>query len=165
MLQQYFVKYFVPEFRTLCAPKHVPAWLVCIWVSHRVGCLIRCWIDGFFTGPWAALQRTCERPPLSAGPAHFAAAMTKIPEDARRKYTGITCALLHTDIWRYVVDNQSQGRLLDVAREGHEPENFPLPFPIRQRVTFRGLGRIMAGCCMDAPRLAGRAIKNCRTDG
>jgi len=43
---------------------------------------------------------------------------TKIPEDKTRTPNGRRRVLLDTNIWRYVVDNESQGRLLRLARDG-----------------------------------------------
>ena len=43
---------------------------------------------------------------------------TKISEDKIRTPNGRRRALLDTNIWRYVVDNNSQGRLLRLARDG-----------------------------------------------
>lgn len=43
---------------------------------------------------------------------------TKIPDDKTWTADGRRQALLDTNIWRYVVDNNSQGRLLRLARDG-----------------------------------------------
>jgi hypothetical protein len=44
--------------------------------------------------------------------------ITKFPEAKARRPGGRKRALLDTNIWRYVVDNKSQGLLLRVARDG-----------------------------------------------
>jgi len=46
------------------------------------------------------------------------AMITKLPERKTRRPSGRKRALLDTNIWRYVVDSNSQGRLLQVARDG-----------------------------------------------
>lgn len=43
---------------------------------------------------------------------------TKIPEDRAQNFDLKRRALLDTNIWRYVIDNNSQGSLLRVARDG-----------------------------------------------
>jgi hypothetical protein len=43
---------------------------------------------------------------------------TKIPEDKTRTPNGRKRALLDTNIWRYVIDNDAQGHLLRLARDG-----------------------------------------------
>ena len=43
---------------------------------------------------------------------------TKVPEINIRSTSGKKRALLATNIWRYVVDNNAQGRLLQLARDG-----------------------------------------------
>ena len=43
---------------------------------------------------------------------------TKFPENTTREPDGRKRALLDTNIWRYVVDNDSQGALLRLARDG-----------------------------------------------
>jgi hypothetical protein len=43
---------------------------------------------------------------------------TRIPEDKTRTFPGKRRALLDTNIWRYVVDNNAQGDLLRLARKG-----------------------------------------------
>jgi hypothetical protein len=51
---------------------------------------------------------------------------TKIPEIKARKPSGKKRALLDTNVWRYVVNNNSQGRLLQLASNGsHELQIAP----------------------------------------
>jgi hypothetical protein len=50
--------------------------------------------------------------------SNLTAMTTKIPEDKARKSNGTRNALLDTNVWRYVIDNDAQGSLLRHARDG-----------------------------------------------